>query len=169
MKRLSELKIGEWARVVGVEGNSLVRRRLETMGFVPGVWVAVRRFAPMGDPRAYELLGYCISLRQEEAAMVLVEPLPVYPLSEAPAGRLKVIQLIGGKGMRTKMARIGMVEGALIFRRSNRAAGPITFEIDKKEFQIGRGMARKILVMPDESEPAAQAGRCEKDEGEAAD
>jgi Fe2+ transport system protein FeoA len=151
MKRLSELKIGEWARVLRVEGAPVLRHRLETMGFVKGVRVGVKRCAPMGDPRAYELLGYCISLRQEEAAMVLVEPLPVYPLSAAPAGRLKVIQVSGGPGMRGKLAQLGVVENALLTLHGAGARGPITFEIDHRRFQLGRGMARRILVMKEEN------------------
>lgn len=146
MARLSDLKVGEWGVVKKVEGGSAIRRRLETMGFIPGVRVAVKRCAPMGDPRAYELLGYCISLRQEEAVLVFVEPLTVYSLFEAPAGRLQVIEIAGGKGMRMRLAEMGIVVGKVIFRQANGESGPVVVEVEGKKFQIGQGMASRVMV-----------------------
>lgn len=148
MKKLSELNVGEWAIIKGVEGPPALKRRLETMGFVPGVRVRVTRCAPMGDPRAYELLGYCLSLRQVEAALVMVEPLKVYPLNQAPAGRLKVIDIGGGRGMREKLAQLGVVEEAVVFRQADDGTGPVVVEVaEGRKFQIGWGMAGRIMVM----------------------
>ncbi len=155
MKKLSELKVGEWGVVRGVEGTPELRRRLETMGFVSGVIVAVKRCAPLGDPRAYELLGYCLSLRQEEAALVLVEPFKVYPLTQAPAGRLKVVEIGGGRGMRMRLAQMGIVEEKVIFRQVDGETGPVMVEVDGKEFPIGRGMASRVLVMREGDEGKA--------------
>ncbi|MEO0070745.1 MAG: FeoA family protein [candidate division WOR-3 bacterium] len=152
MIRLSDLKVGEWAVVKKVDGDSAIRRRLETMGFLPGVKVAVKRCAPMGDPRAYELLGYCISLRQEEAALVLVEHLPVYSLLEAPAGRLQVVEISGGKGIRIRLAEIGIVAGKVITRQTDGKSGPVVVEVEGKRVQIGRGMACRVIVMVEASE-----------------
>lgn len=150
MTRLSQLKVGEWAVVKAVEGAPAIRRRLETMGFVPNVRVQVSRAAPLGDPRAYELLGYCLSLRQEEAALVIVEPLKVFQLSAAPNSRLRVVDVVGGWGMKRRLTQLGIVEGIVLTRLEGAKTGPVMVEIQGRKFPIGRGMAAKILVMVEE-------------------
>jgi len=42
------------------------------MGFVPGEVIKVERVAPLGDPVAFRIKGYRLSLRREEAAMIEV-------------------------------------------------------------------------------------------------
>ncbi len=150
MTKLSELKVGEWAVVKAVAGPLAIRRRLQAMGFVPGVRVQVSRAAPLGDPRAYDLLGYCISLRQEEAALVVVEPLKVFTLGEAPSGRLRVVEMGGGWGMRRRLTQLGIAEGVILNRFEGGPNGPVNIEIQGKKFRIGRGIAAKILVLVEE-------------------
>jgi len=152
MKKLSELAVGDWGVIQAVEGKPALRRRLETMGFIPGTRVRVSRCAPMGDPRAYELLGYCISLRQEEAEMVIVEPIKVYPLSEAPPGRFKIVGISGGRGLAQKLANLGILPDVVVVRKDNGQTGPVTVEIQGQMVQIGRGMARRITVIAETDE-----------------
>ena len=73
LTRLSELKPGEEAIVVRVEGEGPLTRRLADMGLVVGAKVRVVRVAPLGDPMELEIRGYNLSLRREEAGLVLVE------------------------------------------------------------------------------------------------
>lgn len=73
LTRLSELKPGEEAIVVRVEGGGPLTRRLADMGLVVGAKVRVVRVAPLGDPMELEIRGYNLSLRREEARLVLVE------------------------------------------------------------------------------------------------
>lgn len=72
-KLLSELGLGKNARIVKVNGNGAVRRRMIDMGIVPGMEVKMERFAPLGDPLQIKLKGCHLSLRREEAETVLVE------------------------------------------------------------------------------------------------
>ena len=75
MPRLSELADGRSARVVEVETArepALAQRILE-MGLTPGVLVKRMGAAPLGDPIAFEVRGYRLSLRRAEAALVVVE------------------------------------------------------------------------------------------------
>ncbi|HZJ84059.1 MAG TPA: FeoA family protein [Syntrophomonadaceae bacterium] len=72
-KLLSELGLGKNARIVKVNGNGAVRRRMIDMGIVPGMEVKMERFAPLGDPLQIKLKGCHLSLRKEEAETVLVE------------------------------------------------------------------------------------------------
>lgn len=42
------------------------------MGCVPGQVIELKLVAPFGDPLAFEIAGYCLSMRKTEAAMVEV-------------------------------------------------------------------------------------------------
>jgi len=52
------------------------------MGFIPGTEVRVIRRAPLADPIEYQLRGYLVSLRREEAAMVFVQIVEKFPISD---------------------------------------------------------------------------------------
>lgn len=70
--RLSELKTGEKGVVVKVLGHGGFRKRIVEMGFIKGKIVEVLLNAPLMDPVKYRIMGYEISLRHEEAAMIEV-------------------------------------------------------------------------------------------------
>lgn len=69
---LSELKTGESAVVIKVLGHGGFRRRILEMGFVRGQRVVSVLNAPLRDPIKYGIMGYEVSLRRSEAAMVEV-------------------------------------------------------------------------------------------------
>ena len=71
---LADLAPGSSARVVAVDPQSPIGRRLLDLGFVAGTEVHVLRRAPLGDPVEYELRGYRVCLRRSEAARIAVEP-----------------------------------------------------------------------------------------------
>ena len=70
--KLSELKTGERAVIVKVNGHGSFRKRIIEMGFVKGNKVKVILNAPLRDPIEYEIIGYKISLRREEASKIEV-------------------------------------------------------------------------------------------------
>ncbi|MGC9150377.1 MAG: ferrous iron transport protein B [Microbacter sp.] len=67
---LSEMKTGEEGIIFKVLGRGAFRKRITEMGFVKGKKVKVIKNAPLQDPVEYELLGYNVSLRRSEAALV---------------------------------------------------------------------------------------------------
>lgn len=69
---LSELATGEKGVIVKVNGHGSFRKRLIEMGFISGKKVSVILNAPLKDPIEYEILGYRLSLRREEAKMIEV-------------------------------------------------------------------------------------------------
>lgn len=73
MKRLNELKIGETGLIKIVEGEGRVRRRLFDMGITPGASVYLRKKAPLGDPIEITIRGYELTLRKNEAILVVME------------------------------------------------------------------------------------------------
>lgn len=70
--RLSELKMGERAVIVKIYGNGGFRKRIVEMGFIRGKTVKALFNAPLHDPIVYEVIGYKVSLRREEAEMIEV-------------------------------------------------------------------------------------------------
>ena len=71
---LADLGPGERAFVKGIEGDAGLKRRLSILGLVRGVEVVLDFAAPLGDPRAYSILGYQLSLRNEEARKIVLQP-----------------------------------------------------------------------------------------------
>ena len=69
---LSDVATGEKAVVVRVHGHGSFRKRLIEMGFISGKEVRVVLNAPLRDPIEYEILGYKLSLRREEARQIEV-------------------------------------------------------------------------------------------------
>ena len=79
--KLSELGTGERGVIVKVSGHGSFRKRIVEMGFVRGNKVKVILNAPLRDPIEYEIIGYKISLRREEASKIEV-------ISEAEAKKV---------------------------------------------------------------------------------
>jgi len=76
MTTLDGLKLGERARIVDVSGDDGIAIRLMEMGLIDGEEIELLGFAPLGDPIEFELRGYRLSLRKNEARRVTIEPLP---------------------------------------------------------------------------------------------
>lgn len=70
---MSQLGVGDSARVLRVTGDGDVRGRLLEMGVTPGVTVRLVRAAPLGDPIELLVRGYHLSVRKCEAAAVEIE------------------------------------------------------------------------------------------------
>ncbi len=68
--KLSELKTGEKGVIVKVLGHGGFRKRIIEMGFIKGQVVEVLLNAPLHDPVKYKIMGYEVSLRHNEAAMI---------------------------------------------------------------------------------------------------
>ena len=69
---LADLQTGEKAVIVRVHGHGSFRKRLIEMGFIQGKEVKVVLNAPLKDPIEYEIIGYKVSLRREEAKQIEV-------------------------------------------------------------------------------------------------
>ena len=69
---LNALPYGREARVVSVEGEGTIARRLMEMGVVPGAPVCVIKAAPFGDPIEVRVRGYHLALRRTEAQTIKV-------------------------------------------------------------------------------------------------
>lgn len=72
-RTLSDLDLGESARIGRLDGSADIRMKLLEMGLTRGTTVRLVRVAPLGDPIELAVRGYRLSVRRSEAAAVLVE------------------------------------------------------------------------------------------------
>ncbi|WP_306589964.1 FeoA family protein [Geothrix sp. 21YS21S-4] len=72
---LSQLQPGDQGEVVQVQAQGQIRQRLLEMGFIRGAHLRVERLAPLGDPMELVIKGYHLSLRRDESACILVQPI----------------------------------------------------------------------------------------------
>ena len=70
--RLSELRTGDKGVIVKVMGRGAFRKRIIEMGFIRGKEVNVIQNAPLKDPIHYRVMGYDVSLRRSDAALIEV-------------------------------------------------------------------------------------------------
>ena len=73
MTTLKDVKIGHTVKVIKLNGEGPVRRRIMDMGITKSIDVFVRKVAPLGDPIEVTVRGYELSLRKDDAEMILVE------------------------------------------------------------------------------------------------
>ena len=72
MKTLREVKVGETAKVLRLNGTGPVKRRIMDMGITKGVETYVRKVAPLGDPMEVTVRGYELTLRRDDTEMIEV-------------------------------------------------------------------------------------------------
>ncbi len=70
---LDELRVGQQARIVEVQGSDGIAIRLMEMGLTDGEEISLIGFAPLGDPIEFEIRGYRLSLRKTEAMRVTID------------------------------------------------------------------------------------------------
>ena len=74
--RLKNLAVGDSGKIIGFDSaGKAYRKRLLAMGLTPGTKFSITRFAPMGDPVEIKLRGFSLTLRKDEAAILLIEKL----------------------------------------------------------------------------------------------
>lgn len=73
MKTLRQVGVGETVRVLKLNGEGAVRRRIMDMGITKGAELFIRKVAPLGDPIEITVRGYELSIRKADAGMIEVE------------------------------------------------------------------------------------------------
>ena len=70
---LDMISPGKKAKIIALDGDVAIKKRITEMGLTRGAVVEVERVAPLGDPMDIKVRGYRLSLRKEEASRVAVE------------------------------------------------------------------------------------------------
>ena len=71
-KTVADLRVGESGVIKGFQNSTITLKLLE-MGFLPGSLVKLNYKAPLGDPISVRVSGYNVSIRLEEAAMIVIQ------------------------------------------------------------------------------------------------
>lgn len=72
-KTLKDMRPGESAKIVEINAQGALKRRLMDMGLTRGSLVTFRKVAPLGDPIELTIRGYELTIRKNEAEYVVVE------------------------------------------------------------------------------------------------
>lgn len=83
---MDELKPGQSAYISEVGGSGALRHHLLDMGLTPQTEITLQKVAPMGDPVQFQLRGYELTLRLEEARKVSVEQVHTKPVKATVTG-----------------------------------------------------------------------------------
>ncbi len=70
---LKDALIGQTVKVVKLQCEGKLKRRIMDMGITKNTSVYVRKVAPLGDPIEVTVRNYELSLRKADAAMIEVE------------------------------------------------------------------------------------------------
>lgn len=68
-----KLKYGQKATIVNVDDNDICCCKLMEMNCLPGEIIILERSAPLGDPLVFNIGGYSLSLRKQEARQIIVK------------------------------------------------------------------------------------------------
>lgn len=71
--KLSQLKVGQKAKILSINTKGIIKRRLMDMGVLNGETLKVEKVAPLGDPIDIVIKNYHLSLRKSEADSIEVE------------------------------------------------------------------------------------------------
>ncbi|MDR1312550.1 MAG: ferrous iron transport protein A [Deltaproteobacteria bacterium] len=69
---LRKLKRGQMGVITGITADGEMGRRIRDMGLIPGVQVKCMGHAPLKDPMAMRLMGFTLTLRNNEADFITV-------------------------------------------------------------------------------------------------
>ena len=69
---LKDLPIGTASQIVKVGGNGELRQHFLDMGIIPGTVITKIKTAPMGDPVEFDVSGYELTMRLEDAGKIEV-------------------------------------------------------------------------------------------------
>ena len=70
---LRQMKVKQTGIIAAIKANGELGRRIRDMGLVPGTQVTIHGRAPLYDPVALRLMGFTLTLRNNEADYIDVE------------------------------------------------------------------------------------------------
>ncbi len=70
---LHELKLQEKANIVNIQCSENIKRRLLDLGLIKGTKIVPVLISPSGDPKAFEVRGTLIAIREEDTKQIEIE------------------------------------------------------------------------------------------------
>ncbi len=73
MDTLNNLKINKIAEIENINCENNIKRRMMDLGIVKGTKIKAILKSPSGNPRAYEVRGSVIAIRNEDAKQIVIK------------------------------------------------------------------------------------------------
>lgn len=70
---MRQMHVGQKGVISGVKAEGEMGRRIRDMGLIRGARVMIQGRAPLNDPVAVRVMGFTLSLRNNEADEIVVE------------------------------------------------------------------------------------------------
>lgn len=70
---LKDSVVGKNYEVVKISGKGPLKRRIMDMGITKGAQIYIRKVAPLGDPVQINLRNYELSIRKEDAELIVIK------------------------------------------------------------------------------------------------
>lgn len=70
---LRQMQVDQAGTIVSVKGTGELGRRIRDMGLIPGKEIKVQGRAPLHDPVSLRIMGFTLTLRNNEADHIEVE------------------------------------------------------------------------------------------------
>lgn len=71
--KMREMKEKQTGTIAAIKANGELGRRIRDMGLVPGTRITIHGRAPLYDPVALRVMGFTLTLRNNEADYIEVE------------------------------------------------------------------------------------------------
>ncbi len=71
--KLRQMQVNQTGVIVSVKGTGELGRRIRDMGLVPGKEIKIQGRAPLYDPVSLRIMGFTLTLRNNEAENIFVE------------------------------------------------------------------------------------------------
>lgn len=108
---LQELEIGESAVIDVVGGEGALRQHFLDMGVIPGAEITLVKYAPMGDPMEFQIHGYELTLRKEDAEKIEVHTSEKTEKKVKNRKEKEILESQNQKGKKKKSEHPGLGEG----------------------------------------------------------
>ena len=73
MDTLNNLKINKIAEIENINCQNNIKRRMMDLGIVKGTKIKAILKSPSGNPKAYEVRGSVIAIRNEDAKQIVIK------------------------------------------------------------------------------------------------
>ena len=70
---LRDMKVEQSGKIASIKASGELGRRIRDMGLVPGKEIKVQGRAPLYDPVSLRIMGFTLTLRNNEADYIMVE------------------------------------------------------------------------------------------------
>jgi len=111
---LSEVQVGQAARVAALGEASVQREQWQALGLMPGIEIAAVRIDPLGDPVTYRIDGTEIALPRIQANQILVDALSVREIA-LPRRPWVVEEIERAKELFARYGSLAVLKRGLVF------------------------------------------------------